>query len=693
MTAPLLSIVVPFYGVQAYIEETLQSVRDQLLQDYEVILVDDGSPDGSREIAQRFVDADPRFRLVTQENQGLGPARNTGTGHATGKYITFLDSDDMIATRGYYDLVASLETSGSAFAAGNAWRFTAQKGTWQSWTHRKPFALTRIGTSLTEFPELIGDRMVWNKVYRRSFWDAGGFEFPAIKYEDYPVTLRAYLEAPAVDILHQHVYLWRDRESGDSITQQRSRIDNARDRFVSARTVLDMLAHHEVDPTVREMVHAYFQHIDIVALAEAMVSVPTESRQEATGYALELAQMIDPKTTDGTSRLSRLVHRSLLAGNTTLAYDVAKWRITGDTKGLIKDLRAGGHPQDLPVALGAVLARRKPQNPLRPRRLRSALQWADWSGSVLELTAISTLRPDLARGVQASAELETVHGVQTLEVDAVPADHGIQLHLRVDVNHLAQLGDWSTATFWLKLRRGPLQWRGPILFDPAVLPGIRQASDGTWVQPRGLGMNLGLARVIRPVVVETVTAGDGQFVLEPADPADRTPLFVDRPAPTTPITFVLDGPVILPAADLLAGDPPDNPVTREAHRGIVYTAASDLFPLNWIDPDDDLRQRTWSPEITRPTFLAGHPASITIDGTTVTVGRGWYGDLVVAQRPVKVPTIDAAQAHVEEQEQEQLTDAAPDSLTGDVDQDATLETLDPQDLTPALAEEIRQATD
>ncbi|MGL5860889.1 MAG: glycosyltransferase family 2 protein, partial [Phycicoccus sp.] len=108
-TAPRLSVVVPFYGVEDYIRPCLESVRDQALTDIEVICVDDGSPDHSREVADEFAAADPRFRVLAQENQGLGPARNAGVAAASGEYLTFVDSDDLVTRTGFARMVHSLE--------------------------------------------------------------------------------------------------------------------------------------------------------------------------------------------------------------------------------------------------------------------------------------------------------------------------------------------------------------------------------------------------------------------------------------------------------------------------------------------------------------------------------------------------------------------------------------------------------
>lgn len=206
MTDPLLSVVVPFYGVEAYIGDCLESIAVQSYSNIDVVMVDDGSPDGSRAIAQQWADRDSRFRIVTQPNAGLGPARNTGVKHTDGDYITFIDSDDLVTRHGFARMISAMETTGSSLAGGNARRFNNSTGVKPSWAHLHAFARTRYATHVTEHPVIARDRMVWNKVYRRSFWDEFGYEFPPIRYEDYPVTLKAHLDAVTVDILSEPVY-------------------------------------------------------------------------------------------------------------------------------------------------------------------------------------------------------------------------------------------------------------------------------------------------------------------------------------------------------------------------------------------------------------------------------------------------------------------------------------------------------
>ena len=92
---PTVSIIVPCYNGARFVAETLQSVRDQTLTDWECIVVDDGSTDTSAAVIEPFL-PDPRFRYVYQENRGLSEARNTGMRHATGEFLQFLDADDLL---------------------------------------------------------------------------------------------------------------------------------------------------------------------------------------------------------------------------------------------------------------------------------------------------------------------------------------------------------------------------------------------------------------------------------------------------------------------------------------------------------------------------------------------------------------------------------------------------------------------
>lgn len=95
MGVDLITIIVPVYNVEKYIRECIDSLLNQTYKNLEIILVDDGSKDKSGEICENYANADSRVKVIHKENEGLGFARNTGLTVAQGKFVTFIDSDDV----------------------------------------------------------------------------------------------------------------------------------------------------------------------------------------------------------------------------------------------------------------------------------------------------------------------------------------------------------------------------------------------------------------------------------------------------------------------------------------------------------------------------------------------------------------------------------------------------------------------
>ena len=91
-----ISIVIPVYNVEAYLQKCLDSIRTQTFSEFEVILVDDGSSDGTGRICEEAASRDPRFRVIHQENQGVSAARNLALDLVRGTYVLFFDGDDYV---------------------------------------------------------------------------------------------------------------------------------------------------------------------------------------------------------------------------------------------------------------------------------------------------------------------------------------------------------------------------------------------------------------------------------------------------------------------------------------------------------------------------------------------------------------------------------------------------------------------
>ncbi len=235
--APLLSVVVPVYDVEAWLPDCLDSILRSAYPTLEVVVVDDGSPDASGALADAYAAQDPRVRVLHTENRGLGAARNEGLRHARGELLAFCDSDDVVPTTAYPALVGSLTRTGSDFVTGSIVRWETDGLREPPWM-RRLHAEGRVGTSAAEHPEILGDVFAWNKVFRRSFWDRAGLAWPeGVRYEDQPTTTRAYLLG-RFDVVPDVVYHWRIRDDGSSITQQRSSLTDLADRIATKRMSL-----------------------------------------------------------------------------------------------------------------------------------------------------------------------------------------------------------------------------------------------------------------------------------------------------------------------------------------------------------------------------------------------------------------------------------------------------------------------
>jgi Glycosyl transferase family 2 len=248
---PVLSIVVPVYNVEPYVEECLRSIARQPLRHCEVVLVDDGSTDRSCDIAAAFAARHQHVRLIARAHAGLGAARNAGADASRGKYLAFVDSDDVLPPDAYRRMLKTLERTGSDFAIGQLQRDDGRRR-FAAPRMRRNHQTERLQVTLEEMPEILADVFAVNKVFRRSFWVSAGLAFPVgVRYEDQPTLTAAYLQARSFDVLTDTVYFWRVRDDGSSITQQRHRIADLRDRIATKRAANLLL--QGAPPHVREV--------------------------------------------------------------------------------------------------------------------------------------------------------------------------------------------------------------------------------------------------------------------------------------------------------------------------------------------------------------------------------------------------------------------------------------------------------
>ncbi|MGI5161177.1 glycosyltransferase [Microbispora sp. CA-102843] len=393
---PRLSLIIPIYDVEPYLAGCLASVAAQTWQDIEVVMVDDGSPDGSAEIAAGFAARDGRFRLVRQANAGLGAARNTGVRHATGDYLMFLDSDDLLPAHALECLLASLERTGSDLATGNVLRLDG-RGARQSALHRAIFADAAAATHITRTHALLRDRLVTNKLWRRSFWDAHGFAFPeGVLYEDIAVALRAHFLARAVDVLPAPVYLWRRREGGGrSITQDKTRTAHLEDRFAAVTEVRRFLSEHNFTAHIHAWDHAVLDG-DLTNFLDVLDQASPAFRERFLDLAGLYLEDVAPPVLDGLPALRRLQWHLVRLRRLADLLEVLAWdREAAPERRLVR--RMGGHHLNVPVVRSAdreiPAAVTRARDELVPRHRIDAVRWEDGVLVVEGRAAPPFLRP------------------------------------------------------------------------------------------------------------------------------------------------------------------------------------------------------------------------------------------------------------------------------------------------------------
>ncbi|KQT93600.1 hypothetical protein ASG49_00930 [Marmoricola sp. Leaf446] len=232
--APTLSVVMPAYNTRAFIAAALESVLTQSLTDLEVVVVDDGSTDGSGDIASSIAARDPRVRVVRQANAGLGAARNVGAEHARGAFLAFCDSDDLVLPGAYEAMVGRLQHTGSEFVTGAIVRGPDEASAVRPGWVSRHLDRDRDCLRIQDHPWMLLDITAPNKVFRRAFWRAEGLRFPVgVRYEDQVPMVTALMHADCFDIVRRPVYLWRSRMDGTSISQQKADPLDLRDRIRS----------------------------------------------------------------------------------------------------------------------------------------------------------------------------------------------------------------------------------------------------------------------------------------------------------------------------------------------------------------------------------------------------------------------------------------------------------------------------
>lgn len=218
LKSPKVSVIIPVYNTEAYLEEAVRSIMNQTLQDTEIIIIDDGSTDNSLAVIKKLAQEDNRIKWISQPNMGLSVTRNIGIDNTRGRYLYFMDSDDILEADALMACYRIIKDKNLDFVYFDAVSFS-EKGLIVSDTSYKRTYLFQEEELLTGKETL--DRMLDHYIYRASaclnLIDAHFLNniqlrfYPGIVHEDELFTSLLYLNASRVACIHSDFYRRRIR--------------------------------------------------------------------------------------------------------------------------------------------------------------------------------------------------------------------------------------------------------------------------------------------------------------------------------------------------------------------------------------------------------------------------------------------------------------------------------------------------
>lgn len=227
---PKVSVIIPVYNVEPFLARCLDSVVGQTLREIEIICIDDGSPDRSIDILRRYAARDERIRVISQENRGLGGARNRGFDAARGEYVLFVDSDDWIDPAYCERLYEAAREAGADVACASMLKIRPSYSKWTiRFTRRKQVTDAAEKFRICRCPP---DFYVMNKLMRRELLLRLGLRFrERVCYEDVEYTMRVLGEGGTLVTVPEVVY--RYMVNGASITKSRQTPKKQRERYLA----------------------------------------------------------------------------------------------------------------------------------------------------------------------------------------------------------------------------------------------------------------------------------------------------------------------------------------------------------------------------------------------------------------------------------------------------------------------------
>lgn len=216
MKQPKISIVIPIYNVERYLEECLTSVTKQTLKEIEIIAVDDGSTDSSGKILDSFAAKDKRIKAIHQKNTGYSAAVNLGIEKASGEYVGIVESDDLIDKTMYEKLFDVAKASDADIAKCMFYKFNPLSKKAPLLVYKNPggvdLELAPSTFSPEEWPAIIAfHASIWSAIYKKDLIKHSPIpDTPGASYQDLPFMMGVMTKAKKIAVVKKPLYYWRN---------------------------------------------------------------------------------------------------------------------------------------------------------------------------------------------------------------------------------------------------------------------------------------------------------------------------------------------------------------------------------------------------------------------------------------------------------------------------------------------------
>ena len=279
---PLISVIIPVYNVENYLNDCLDSVLSQTYKNLEIILVDDGSSDKCPCICDEYAKKDSRIRVIHKENEGVSVARNLGLDVARGDYIGFVDGDDFISKdfyRALYDNITKHSADISACLYCNVYENIIAKILHDRTLLKSDYVIANRVEALRLFFENKINTSSWNRLYRREIIESIRFPIDVKLGEDVVFTYRTFDNSNAIVFSNNYHYYYRQRKSGA--------FDSRRNRYHQRlfEILLNDADYYKTKyPSLSELIECFILRVYISILSNYIDHLCVETYPEISNY-------------------------------------------------------------------------------------------------------------------------------------------------------------------------------------------------------------------------------------------------------------------------------------------------------------------------------------------------------------------------------------------------------------------------